>query len=160
MSDLRETVDAPGAPAAVGPYSHAVKAAGLLFCSGQIPLDPSTGELVSGSIGEETRQCLENLTAVVTAGGGSLADAVRCTIYLTDMGDFAEVNDVYGEYVGETLPARAAVRVAALPMGPRAEIDAIVALPPSRSRRATSRRPPPRSTLRPGAGRCCRRARS
>src|SRR3954453_4006261 len=117
MSDLRETVDAPGAPAAVGPYSHAVKAAGLLFCSGQIPLDPASGELVGGSAGEQARQCLENLTAVVVEAGASLADAVRCTIYLTDMGHFAEVNDVYAEYVGSTLPARAAVGVAALPKG-------------------------------------------
>src|SRR3954451_24101327 len=128
MSDLRETVDAPGAPAAVGPYSHAVKAAGLLFCSGQIPLDPASGELVGGSAGEQARQCLENLTAVVEAAGASLDDAVRCTIYLTDMGDFAEVNDVYAEYVGSTLPARAAVGVAALPKGAHVEIDAIVAL--------------------------------
>ena len=128
MSELRETVDAPGAPAAVGPYSHAVKAAGLLFCSGQIPLDPASGELVGGSAGEQARQCLENLTAVVEAAGASLADAVRCTIYLTDMGDFAEVNDVYAEYVGATLPARAAVGVAALPKGAHVEIDAIVAL--------------------------------
>src|SRR4051794_27480436 len=128
MSASRETVDAPGAPAAVGPYSHAVKAAGLLFCSGQIPLDPESGELVGESAGDQARQCLENLTRVVEAGGGRLADAVRCTIYLTDMGDFAEVNDVYAEYVGDSLPARAAVGVAALPKGAHVEIDAIVAL--------------------------------
>jgi 2-iminobutanoate/2-iminopropanoate deaminase len=128
MSDFRETVDAPGAPAAVGPYSHAVKAAGLLFCSGQIPLDPASGELVGGSAGEQARQCLENLTAVASAAGADLADAVRCTIYLTDMGDFAEVNEVYAQYVGSTLPARAAVGVAALPKGAHVEIDAIIAL--------------------------------
>jgi 2-iminobutanoate/2-iminopropanoate deaminase len=125
----RETVDAAGAPAAVGPYSHAVKAGGLLFCSGQIPLDPESGELVGRTAGEQARQCLENLSKVVQAGGAELADAVRCTIYLTDMGDFAEVNDVYAEYVGSSLPARAAVGVAALPKGASVEIDAIVAVP-------------------------------
>ena len=129
MSHHRETVDAPGAPAAVGPYSHAVKAAGLLFCSGQIPLDPESGELVGETAGEQARQCLENLGKVAAAGGAQLADAVRCTIFLTDMGDFAEVNEVYAEYVGQSLPARAAVGVAALPKGARVEIDAIVALP-------------------------------
>ena len=130
MSHHRETVDAPGAPAAVGPYSHAVKAAGLLFCSGQIPLDPDSGELVGTSAGEQARQCLENLSAVAAAGGAVLTDAVRCTIYLTEMGDFAEVNEVYAEYVGSSLPARAAVGVAALPKGARVEIDAIIALEP------------------------------
>src|SRR3954451_1759688 len=107
MSHHRETVDAPDAPAAVGPYSHAVKAAGLLFCSGQIPLDPDSGELVGDSAGDQARQCLENLAAVAAAGGASLSDAARCTIYLTEMGDFAEVNAVYEEYVGASLPARA-----------------------------------------------------
>jgi 2-iminobutanoate/2-iminopropanoate deaminase len=129
MSHHRETVDAPGAPAAVGPYSHAVKAAGLLFCSGQIPLDPDSGELVGDTAGDQARQCLENLAAVAAAGGASLSDAARCTIYLTEMGDFAEVNAVYEEYVGASLPARAAVGVAALPKGARVEIDAIIALP-------------------------------
>jgi 2-iminobutanoate/2-iminopropanoate deaminase len=129
MSHHRETVDAAGAPAAVGPYSHAVKAGGLLFCSGQIPLDPATGELVGTTAGEQARQCLENLTTVIEAGGATLGDAVRCTIYLTEMSDFSEVNDVYAEYVGTTPPARAAVGVAALPKGARVEIDAIVALP-------------------------------
>jgi 2-iminobutanoate/2-iminopropanoate deaminase len=129
MSHHRETVDAPGAPAAVGPYSHAVKAAGLLFCSGQIPLDPESGELVGESAGDQARQCLENLAAVAAAGGASLSDAARCTIYLTEMGDFQEVNAVYEEYVGASLPARAAVGVAALPKGARVEIDAIIALP-------------------------------
>jgi 2-iminobutanoate/2-iminopropanoate deaminase len=125
----REPVTAPDAPEAVGPYSHAVKSGGLVFCSGQIPLDPASGELIGGSAGEQARQCLENLGAVAAAAGASLADAVRCTIYLTDMGDFAEVNEVYAGYVGESLPARAAVGVAALPKGARVEIDAILALP-------------------------------
>ena len=129
MSHHRETVDAAGAPAAVGPYSHAVKAGGLLFCSGQIPLDPESGELVGATAAEQARQCLENLSVVASAGGAQLADAVRCTVYLTDMGDFAAVNEVYGEYLGESLPARVAYGVAALPKGAQVEIDAIIALP-------------------------------
>ena len=129
MSHHRETVDAAGAPAAVGPYSHAVKAGGLLFCSGQIPLDPDSGELVGETAAEQARQCLENLSVVASAGGAQLADAVRCTVYLTDMGDFAAVNDVYAEYLGDSLPARVAYGVAALPKGAQVEIDAIIALP-------------------------------
>ena len=128
MSHHRETVTAPGAPDAVGPYSHAVKAQGLLFCSGQVALHPETGELVGTTAAEQARQCLENLTAVATAGGGRLADAVRCTVYLADMGDFAAVNEVYAEYFGESLPARVAFGVSALPKGGLVEIDAIVAL--------------------------------
>jgi len=129
MSHHRETVDAAGAPAAVGPYSHAVKAGGLLFCSGQIPLDPESGELVGETAAEQARQCLENLSVVASAGGAQLADAVRCTVYLADMGDFAAVNEVYAEYLGESLPARVAYGVAALPKGAQVEIDAIIALP-------------------------------
>ena len=128
MSHHRETVTAPGAPEAVGPYSHAVKAAGLLFCSGQIPLHPETGELVGETAAEQARQCLENLSAVAQAGGGRLSDAVQCTVYLADMGDFAAVNEVYAEYVGESLPARVAYGVAALPRAAKVEIDAIIAL--------------------------------
>jgi 2-iminobutanoate/2-iminopropanoate deaminase len=129
MSHHRETVEAVGAPAAVGPYSHAVKAGGLLFCSGQIPLDPNSGELVGETPAEQARQCLENLSVVAAAGGARLADAVRCTVYLTDMGAFNAVNEVYAEYLGESLPARVAYGVAALPKGAKVEIDAIIALP-------------------------------
>jgi 2-iminobutanoate/2-iminopropanoate deaminase len=129
MSHHRETVSAPGAPEAIGPYSHAVKAGGLLFCSGQIPLDPQTGELVGGSSAEQARQCLENLAAVAAAGGASLSDAVRCTVYLVEIADFAEVNEVYAEYFGASMPARVAFGVAALPKNARVEIDAILALP-------------------------------
>ncbi len=128
MSHHRETVTAPDAPEAVGPYSHAVRTGGLLFCSGQVALDPQTGELVGETAAEQARQCLENLAAVARAGGAALADAVRCTVYLTDMADFADVNAVYAEYVGESLPARVAVAVAALPKGARVEVDAIIAL--------------------------------
>src|SRR3954447_13833297 len=124
MSHHRETVTAAGAPEAVGPYSPAVKTNGLLFCSGQIPLDPQSGELVGETAADQARQCLENLSVVASAGGASLGDAVRCTVYLTDMADFAAVNEVYGEYVGEDPPARVAYGVSALPKGAKVEIDA------------------------------------
>ena len=129
MSHHRETVTAVGAPAAVGPYSHAVKSNGLLFCSGQVALDPDSGELVGNSAGEQARQCMENLSAVCAAAGASLSDAVRCTIYLTEMGDFVEVGDVYQDYFSGEPPARVTVGVAALPKGARVEVDAIVAMP-------------------------------
>jgi 2-iminobutanoate/2-iminopropanoate deaminase len=125
----RETITAMGAPDAVGPYSHAVKSHGLLFCSGQIPLDPETGELVGDSPGEQARRCLENLAVVAAAGGGKLEDAVKMTVYLTDMGAFGEVNEVYGGFFGSDPPARVAYGVAALPRGAQVEIDAIIALP-------------------------------
>jgi 2-iminobutanoate/2-iminopropanoate deaminase len=128
MTRDRETVTAPGAPAAIGPYSHAVRAGSLLFCSGQIPLDPATGELVGATAAEQARQCLLNLTAVCDAAGASLADALRLTVYTTDIGAFAEVNDVYASFFGESPPARVVVGVAALPRGAQVEIDAIVAL--------------------------------
>ena len=130
MSHHRETVTALGAPDAVGPYSHAVKAGGLLFCSGQIPLDPETGELVGDTPAEQARRCLENLSAVAAAAGASLADdAVKLTVYLTDMGAFADVNEVYGSFFESDPPARVAFGVAALPKGAQVEIDAILALP-------------------------------
>ena len=129
MSQHREPVTAIGAPAAIGPYSHAVSAAGLLFCSGQIPLDPDSGELVGEAPGEQAAQCLRNLQAVCAAAGAALADAVRVTVYLTDMGAFAEVNEVYGTFFAADPPARVAIGVAALPKGAQVEIDAVVALP-------------------------------
>jgi 2-iminobutanoate/2-iminopropanoate deaminase len=128
MSHHREVVTAIGAPAAVGPYSHAVKSRGLLFCSGQIPLDPETGELVSDSPGAQTRRCLENLATVCTAAGTQLTEAVRLTIYTTQMEAFAEINDAYAEHFAGDPPARVAIGVAALPKGAKVEIDAIVAL--------------------------------
>jgi 2-iminobutanoate/2-iminopropanoate deaminase len=129
MSHHRTAVTAPGAPAAIGPYSHAVAAGGLLFCSGQIPLDPGTGELSGETPGAQATRCLENLTAVCAAAGAALADAVRLTVYLTDMGAFAEVNDAYAAFFGADPPARVAIGVAALPKGAQVEIDAVVALP-------------------------------
>jgi 2-iminobutanoate/2-iminopropanoate deaminase len=129
MSHHRQVVSALGAPDAVGPYSHAVKSAGLLFCSGQVPLDPGTGKLVEGSIGDQTRRCLENLAVVAAAAGASLDDAVRMGIYVTDMSSFGEVNEAYATFFGDGPPARSTVGVAALPLGARVEIDAVIALP-------------------------------
>jgi 2-iminobutanoate/2-iminopropanoate deaminase len=125
----RQSISTDGAPAAIGPYSQAVRTGDLLFCSGQIPLEPTSGELVKDDIEGQTRRCLQNLAAVAEAAGGSLANAVRCTVYLTDMNDFARVNEVYAEFFGgDDPPARVAVAAAALPKGADVEIDAIVAL--------------------------------
>jgi 2-iminobutanoate/2-iminopropanoate deaminase len=124
----RTPISTDEAPEAIGPYSQAVQTGDLLFCSGQIPLDPSTGELVKEDAAGQARRCLENLEAVCRAAGARLGDAVRCTVYLADMGDFARVNEVYGEFFGEQPPARVAIQAAALPRGADVEIDAIVAL--------------------------------
>jgi 2-iminobutanoate/2-iminopropanoate deaminase len=125
----RQPVTAPDAPKPAGPYSHAVRSGGLLFCSGQVPIDPATGSLVEGSIGEQARQCLENLTTVCKQAGVSLADAVRMAVYVTDISTFAQVNEVYGSYFESDPPARTTIGVAALPGGAQIEMDAIVALP-------------------------------
>ncbi|HEX5309615.1 MAG TPA: Rid family detoxifying hydrolase [Solirubrobacteraceae bacterium] len=127
MGSRRQTIDAPGAPAAIGPYSHAVLAGDLLFCSGQIPLDPSTGELVGKSAPEQARQCLLNLQAVCAAAGTSLEHAVKLTVYMTDLSQFAQVGEAYAAFFASEPPARVAVGVAALPRGAQVEIDAIVA---------------------------------
>jgi 2-iminobutanoate/2-iminopropanoate deaminase len=124
----REIVSSSAAPAAIGPYSHAVRAGELLFCSGQIPLDPQSGEIVGASPAEQARRCLESLCAVCEAAGTTLARALRMTIYMTDLGAFAEVNEVYGSFFGEDPPARVTVGVAQLPRGAQVEIDATVAL--------------------------------
>ena len=126
----RRPFTAPDAPAAVGPYSHGVIAGDLLFCSGQIPLDPSSGELVGETMGEQARRCLENLDAVCRAAGATLAaDAVRLTIFTVDLGEFDQINDACAEFfVHREPPARATVQVAALPKGAWVEIDAVVAL--------------------------------
>jgi 2-iminobutanoate/2-iminopropanoate deaminase len=124
----RETIDAAAAPAAIGPYSHAVRVGELLFCSGQIPLDPSSGEIVGTTPAEQAVRCLENLAAVCSAAGTSLQRAARLTVYMTDLGAFAEVNEVYARYFSDDPPARAAIGVAQLPRGAYVEIDAVVAL--------------------------------
>jgi 2-iminobutanoate/2-iminopropanoate deaminase len=128
MSVQRETVNAPGAPGAVGPYSHAVRSGELLFCSGQIPLDPDSGQIVGDSAAAQAERCLENLRAVCEAAGTTLQRAVRLTIYMTDLSEFAEVNEAYGRFFSADQPARVAIGVAALPRGAQVEIDAIVAL--------------------------------
>ena len=129
MAHHRIPITADNAPAAVGPYSHAVVSNGLLFCSGQIPLDPETGELVGSTAADQARQCLTNLEAVCAAAGAKLTDAVRVTVWLADMNDFAAVNEVYEGFFDDEPPARVAIAVAALPKGAIVEIDAIVALP-------------------------------
>jgi 2-iminobutanoate/2-iminopropanoate deaminase len=126
----RHPVSADGAPDAIGPYSHAVISNGLLFCSGQVPLDPATGELIDGGVGDQTRRCLDNLATVCSAAGAQLSDAVRLTVYASELaGDWADINEAYGSYFGDGPPARVAIGVAALPKGARVEIDAVVALP-------------------------------
>jgi 2-iminobutanoate/2-iminopropanoate deaminase len=130
MSHHREPVTALGAPAAVGPYSHAVRAGTLLFCSGQAALDPDSGELVAGTPAEQAARCLENLQAVCAAAGATLEDSVRLTVYVTDLGAFAAVNEAYAKFFEtEPPPARTTVGVSELPKGADVEIDAIVALP-------------------------------
>lgn len=129
MTVDRETVHAPAAPEAAGPYSHAVRAGNLLFCSGQVPTDPDSGALREGDVAGQVEQCLKNLASVCEAAGASLSDSVRTTVYLTDMADFPRVNEVYAAFFADEPPARVAIAVAALPLGARIEVDAVVALP-------------------------------
>ena len=124
----RETITAHGAPEAVGPYSHAVRSGGLLFCSGQVPIDPATGKLVEGGPGEQATRCLENLSIVCAAAGATLQDAVRIGVFVTDMGAFKEVNEAYAAFFESDPPARAAIGVAALPLGAEVEVEAVVAV--------------------------------
>lgn len=133
MTHHRRVVNSEDAPTAVGAYSHGVVSGGLLFCSGQVPLDPETGELAGGDVGAQTRRCLESLARICESAGARIADAVRVTLYLTDLhGDWGEANDAYGEFfasLGGDPPARVAIGVSALPKGARLEVDAVVALP-------------------------------
>jgi len=124
----RKIIHTEQAPKAIGPYSQAVRVGQTVYLSGQIPLDPTTGELVGGDITAQARRVFENLTAVCVAAGGSLADVVRAGIYLTDLGDFAAVNAVMAEYCKEPFPARSTIGVSALPRGARVEVDAILVL--------------------------------
>ena len=124
MSDLIP-VETEKAPGAIGPYSQAVSVDGWVFCSGQIPIDPGTGELVEGDIGTQTHQVLKNLAAVLEAAGGSLSNVVKTTVFLADMGDFGGLNEVYAEHFGEHRPARAAVAVRTLPKNVDVEIEAV-----------------------------------
>ncbi len=129
MAANRESITAPDAPAAVGPYTHAVRSGDLLFCSGQIPLDPRTGEMIGGTVADQTGRCLENLAAVCNAAGATLGDAVRLTVYTTEMASFKAINEVYESFFESDPPARVAIGVAELPMGAKVEIDAVVAIP-------------------------------
>jgi 2-iminobutanoate/2-iminopropanoate deaminase len=122
---MKQAVSSPEAPKAIGPYSQAVRAGQLLFVSGQVPLDPATGQLVDGDIAAQTRRVFANLAAVLDAGGRTFADVVRTTVFLADMNDFTAVNEVYGSYFSEPYPARATVQVARLPKDARVEIDVI-----------------------------------
>lgn len=113
------------APAAAGPYSQAVAANGFVFCSGQIPMDPSTGELVAGSIADQTRRCMDNLIAVLDAAGSDLGRVVKVNVYLADIADWPEFNDAYESYFTSDPPARAAIEVGALPKGARVEVECV-----------------------------------
>jgi reactive intermediate/imine deaminase len=124
----RETIHTDGAPAAIGTYSQGVKVGNLVFISGQIPFDPATMDVVEGDFKARARQVFDNLKAIAEASGGSLNDAVKLTIFLTDLDNFAEVNEVMAEYCDAPYPARAAVQVAALPKGVDVEADAILAI--------------------------------
>ncbi len=122
---MKQIVSTDRAPAAIGPYSQAVRANGFVFLSGQIPLDPATGQMIEGDVEAQTRQVMKNLAEVLSAAGTSFENVVRATIYLTDLGDFAKVNAIYGERFPKDPPARATVQVAALPRGSKVEIDLV-----------------------------------
>jgi 2-iminobutanoate/2-iminopropanoate deaminase len=124
----RRVIESSDAPAAVGPYSQATLHGGALYCSGQVPLDPETGELIEGGPGEQTKRCLRNLEAVCGAAGTELAQALMVSVFTTDLASGPEINAAYGEFFGEAPPARAMVGVAALPLGAQVEIAAIVAV--------------------------------
>ena len=122
----RQIISSPDAPKAIGPYSQAVRAGNTVYCSGQIPLDPATGELVAGNFETQARRVFDNLQAVARAAGGSLDEAVRVTIYLTDLGKFPLANAVMAEYFSEPYPARVTIGVASLPKGAEVEVDCVL----------------------------------
>ena len=122
---MKTPISSPDAPRAIGPYSQAVRVGSLLFLSGQVALDPASGQMVDGDVAAQTRRVMENLAAVLKAAGLTFTDVSRTTIYLADMSDFAKVNEVYGSYFSEPFPARATVQVGRLPRDARVEIDAI-----------------------------------
>lgn len=124
----RQIIHTDAAPKAIGPYSQAVRVGDTVYVSGQIPLDPATGTLVSGDIEAEIRRVLENLQAIVQAAGGSLAQVVKVNVYLTDLAHFAAVNQLMATYFSEPYPARAAIGVAALPRGARIEMECVLSL--------------------------------
>ena len=120
-----EAINSPEAPAAIGPYCHAVKTGGLLFCSGQIPINPVDGKIVSGGVDEQAKQVFANIRAVLDTAGVTLDNVVKATVFLTDMADFPVVNEIYTENFGEHKPARSTIQVAALPLGSLVEIECI-----------------------------------
>ena len=122
---MKDRVQTDGAPKAIGPYSQAIKANGLVFASGQIPLDPTTMQIVEGGIREQTERVMNNLSAVLQAAGSSLDRVVKTTVFLTDLADFADMNETYGRFFGEAPPARSTVQVSRLPRDVRVEIDLI-----------------------------------
>ena len=122
---MKQRIQTETAPAAIGPYSQAIRANGLVFCSGQIPIDPATGAFVAGGIGEQTEQVLKNLSAVLEAAGSSLERVVKTTVFLADMNEFAAMNEVYGRFFTGQTPARATVAAAGLPRDARVEIEAV-----------------------------------
>ncbi len=122
---MKETISTEKAPGAIGPYSQAVKAGNMVFCSGQIPIDPTTGEFVSNNVAEQTHQVLTNLSAVLEAAGTSLNNVVKTTVFLADMNDFTAMNEIYAEFFSDNKPARATVQAARLPRDARVEIDCI-----------------------------------
>jgi len=122
---MKEIISTENAPGAIGPYSQAIKANGMLFCSGQIPIDPATGEFVEGGVAEQTEQVFKNLSAVLEAGGSGLEGVVKTTVFLADMNDFAAMNEVYGKYFDSNKPARATVQAARLPRDAKVEIECI-----------------------------------
>ena len=122
---MKEIVATENAPSAIGPYSQAVKTGGMVFCSGQIPIDVATGEFVSNDVAEQTEQVLKNLSAVLEAAGTSLNNVVKTTVFLSDMNDFAAMNEIYAKYFSENKPARATVQAARLPRDAKVEIDCI-----------------------------------
>jgi len=126
---MREIIETKGAPAPIGPYSQAIRANGFLFVSGQIPIQPETGALIQGDIAIQTRQVMQNLSAILEAAGSDLQKVVKTTIYLTNLDDFSRLNQVYAEYFGEVKPARATVQVARLPREVLVEIDAVAVSP-------------------------------
>jgi 2-iminobutanoate/2-iminopropanoate deaminase len=125
---MKEIISTENAPGAIGPYSQAIKANGMLFCSGQIPIDPSTGEFVEGGVADQTEQVFKNLVAVLEAGGSGLDGVVKTTVFLADMNDFAAMNEVYGKYFNLNKPARATVQAARLPRDARVEIECIAVI--------------------------------
>ena len=122
---IRQAVATDKAPKAIGPYSQGIKAGNLLFVSGQVPIDPATGNIIEGDIKTQTDRVMRNLTAILEAGGASMDHVVRCTVYLADMNDFAAMNEVYGSYFSQPAPARATIQAVRLPKDARVEIDVV-----------------------------------